>query len=77
MQEKIIDQTKGAKVAIADFIHSCGSAFSISEHPKFCSICKVMMKMTNSFMFPNCTPVAGKFLDKMIKYIKKYIKQNF
>ena len=59
-----MDEMEGARVAIADFIHGCGLPFSLSEHPKFRSMCTAMMEMTNRFKFPNRRSVAGKYLDK-------------
>ena len=61
--KKTTMEMEGARIAIADFIHGCGLPFSVSEHPKFRSMCRAMMEMPNSFKFPNRRSVAGKYLD--------------
>ncbi len=48
-----MDEMEGARVAIADFIHGCGLPFSLSEHPKFRSMCRAMMEAINGFKFSN------------------------
>jgi hypothetical protein len=60
-------------MAIADFIHGCGLAFSVSEHPKFHKVNTLAKAVGHNYKIPTRRRIATDLLQ--INY-DTYINNN-
>ena len=61
-----VDTETKLTIAIADFIHSCGLAFRLADHPKFRKMIMIARTVTSKYKFPDRNQIGTKLLD--IKY---------
>ena len=52
-----------AEMAIADFFHSDGVAFSLVESPRFHQMCQALRYVGNDFKVPSRFKLGGELLD--------------
>ena len=58
-----VDTETKLTIAIADFIHSCGLAFRLADHPKFRKMIMIARLVTSKYKFPDRNQIGTKLLD--------------